>query len=119
MDMNLTVTADTSGLDNLATQTTDRLKDVLRIAAFQVEKTAKHLVPFDTGDTEGSIMPDFDDLDRLEVRIGPSTDYAPFLEFGSHGGRSKARPFMTPALENQRRAFISAITQVIEEGSRG
>lgn len=117
--MSLTVTADTSGLDNLATQTTDRLKDVLRIAAFQVEKTGKDLVPVVSGKTKGSIMPDFDDLNKLEVRVGPSTEYAPAIEFGSHGGRRKAKPFMTPALEKQRKPFLAAIAQVIEEGSRG
>jgi len=119
LNMNMTITADTTGLENLATQTADRLKDVLRIAAFQVEKTGKQLVPVDTGATKNSIRPDFDDLNKLEVRVGPSTEYAPFLEFGSHAGRRKARPFMTPALEKQRKSFLAAVAQVIEDGSRG
>ena len=86
---------------------------VVAIAAHNVEGRAKELVPVDTGATKNSIQPTFQS-GGLAARIGPSTSYAPFLEFGMH--RRRARPFMVPALEQNRQPFIDAVRELVRRG---
>ena len=95
----------------------ERLEEVVEIAARNVETHSKLLVPVDTGATKnsiqsfrvgnlalGSIPPRFDNYaqsnfqsnqDNISWRIGPSTWYAPLLEYGTTG--MPARPYMRPA----------------------
>ena len=87
-----------------------RLRAVVSIAAHNIERRGKEKVPVDTGATKDSIQPEFGSQ-GLSARIGPSTTYAPFLEFGTH--RMAARPFMVPALELERGPFIEAIKKVV------
>tara|TARA_R100001530_G_C4260833_1_gene140427 strand:+ start:304 stop:705 length:402 start_codon:yes stop_codon:yes gene_type:complete len=91
------------------------LQQVLRLAGLNVEKTSKVLVPVDTGKTRSSIYVDIGNIRNLEVRIGPTTEYAPFLEFGVDSGnrRRKARPFMTTAVEKEGPRLASAVAQIM------
>ena len=96
----------TRGLDRL-------LRNVVSVTAFNVEGKAKDKVPVDTGATKNSIAPNFPIEDRgLTARIGPSTDYAIFLELGTH--KMAARPFMVPALEAVRIPFGQAVEKALE-----
>ena len=59
--------------------------------------------------------------ERFQRRIGPTTEYAPYLEFGTGRGLHPAgRPFVIPALQLEEKAFIEAVAQtykqVIERG---
>ena len=69
----------------------------------------------DTGATMNSInaRPDDTDANGLSWKIGPSTEYAPFIEYGTVYMR--ARPFMTPALEQESPRFVEALRQVFNE----
>ena len=106
----ITVRVDTRVLDQLTGALKGRLRDVVQVAARNIEVRSKKLVPVDTGATRASITPTISE-DGLEARIGPTTLYAPYLEFGT--ARMEARPFMRPALEQERAAFLAAVGQVI------
>jgi len=89
------------------------------IAARNVEKDAKARIAawpaVDTGTTMNSIeaKPEggFMRGENLAWRIGPVTEYAPFIEFGTV--YMKARPFMIPALEGEAPRFKEAIAQLM------
>ena len=81
---------------------------VIQIAARNIEKRSKQLVPIDTGATMNSIeaRPE----GKMEWRIGPTTEYAPFLEFGTE--RMPARPYMIPSGEHERPRVRKAVAEL-------
>ena len=97
-----------------------RVPKAVEIAARNVEKGAKERIAawpaVDTGDTKGSIEAKpaggFTG-ENLEWRVGPVTEYSPFIEFGTK--YMKARPFMVPALEDERPRLIEALAQLMRE----
>ena len=100
-------------------QLEDKIKKVTEIAARHVEADAKVRIArppdraVDTGTTMNTINARRDDADGLSYKVGPSTEYAPFIEYGTIYMR--ARPFMTPALEAEGPRFLEAIRQIIRE----
>ena len=114
MDLKVEVTLNPNWrvLQSQVTQATE-------IAARNVEKDAKARIAawpaVDTGTTMNSIeaKPEggFMRGENLAWRIGPVTEYAPFIEFGTV--YMKARPFMIPALEGEAPRFKEAIAQLM------
>jgi|TARA_R110002020_G_scaffold329075_1_gene544991 HK97 gp10 family phage protein len=108
-------------------QVEERLSAALEIAARHIEAKAKEDVPVDTGATKGSINAKPGATASLSVfaqaisnvtgtlswRIGPTTEYAPFLEFGTR--RMAARPYMVPAIESERPKLVRAVKQLMSE----
>ena len=62
-----------------------------------------------TGATANSIGVDLED-GGLAASIGPTTSYAPYLEFGTR--RMSPRPFMGPALAAVEPSFTAAMEQL-------
>ena len=99
----------------------NRVTQAIEIAARNVEKGGKERIAawpaVDTGDTMGSIAAQpvggFMRGENLEWRVGPVTEYSPFIEFGTVYMR--ARPFMVPALESEAPRFREAIEQLMKE----
>lgn len=90
----------------------------VRKTAFDIEATAKDLVPVDTGATKASIFasnPDGSELDEhsMSAEIGPTTEYSPYLEFGT--SRMAPHAFMGPALDRHAPDFLHAVEQAIGE----
>lgn len=83
--------------------------------ALDVERIAKTRVPVDTGATRESITARID-RSALSATIGPTTYYAPFLEFGTR--RMAARPFMGPALEAVKPGYVAAMERIAEGAFR-
>ena len=110
------VTVDTRGLERAVAQMRPKLRQVIQIAARNVEAEAKRRVPVDTGATRNSIAVTTES-DGLGASIGPSTEYSAYLEFGT--SRMAARPYMRPALEKERGPFIAAVTATLREAERG
>lgn len=54
--------------------------------------------------------------DGMSASIGPSTNYAPFIEFGTRS--TPARPFMVPALLDHQQAFLDALKTDLENEGR-
>ena len=89
----------------------DDLAKVTQIAARNIETGAKRDVPVDTGATRNSISAN--ELGRFEWSVGPTTFYAPFLEFGTV--YMIARPFMNTNAEKERPRFVEAVRQITED----
>ena len=107
-EMNVQVKVDLKGLDTSGL--THFMKKVVFIAAHNVERRAKDLVLVDTGDTKGSIYVS-PSLPSMSHTVGPTTEYAPFIEYGTVKWAGKA--FMIPALEAEREGFQDAMFQVL------
>ena len=103
-------------LDRLTDHLAQRLDAVVEVSARRVEKRAKAIVPVDTGATKNSIAVHHSP-GSLMAEIGPTTHYAPYLEFGTR--HMAARPFMTMSLESERARFLEAVRQVLAGRNSG
>lgn len=65
----------------------------------------------DTTALANSITPTFS-ADGLTAVIGSNSDHAVITEYGT--ARMAPRPWLTPAAEGQRKAFVAAMKQVVE-----
>ena len=111
----------------------DKVQKAVEIGARHVEGDAKQRMAnwpaVDTGATMNSIQArkpmgmfaqfmqsigagGADDED-IEWRIGPTTEYAPFIELGT--SRMAARPSLVPALKQEEPKLREAITQIMQE----
>ena len=92
----------------------------IEIAARNVEKGGKERIAawpaVDTGATMNSIeakaVGGFIKGENIEWRVGPTTEYAVFIEFGTW--KMKARPFMIPALEDEGPRIEKAIKELMQ-----
>lgn len=64
----------------------------------------------DTGRLVGSISAS---VGELEAEIGAYVEYATYLEFGTRN--MSARPFMFPALEQERKTFVRKMDNAIKD----
>lgn len=80
----------------------------IRKSAFDVQRIAQQRAPVDTGALRSSIGVDLS-FGSLQAVIGPTVDYAPYVE---HGTRHQApQPYMQPAAD----AVIPGLTQALEQ----
>ena len=112
------IDVDTRNLDTLITTLAPRLEAVVEKGGRDVEARAKEIIVekdiIDTGATLNSTESRTTGR-PFQRRIGPSTLYAPFLEFGTRF--MAARPFMVPALESVRASVIAAAAAVFRIGA--
>jgi phage protein, HK97 gp10 family len=98
-----------------------RAQQVVRKTAYDIERTAKNLVPVDTGNLKSSIgHSDARAVGRsgsLAIEIGPTANYGLFVEFGT--SRMAPQPFMGPAADQHQGAFEQAMGQLGLEGLNG
>ena len=97
-------------LDPRWRQLEQEFQQVVEIAARHVETKAKDDVPVDTGATKNSINATQEG--ELAWRVGPTTEYAPFLEYGTR--YMIARPFLIPAVEVEAPRLEQALGQLIQ-----
>ena len=98
-------------LDPRWRQIGSQLEDVIQIAARNIEGRSKQLVPRDTGATLNSIQAR--PQGPMEWRVGPTTDYAPFLECGTV--YMKERPYMVPSAEHERPRVTKAVAELVKK----
>lgn len=101
------VAALAADLRDAAPRATVAAKTVVAKTAFDLGAIAQAIVPVDTGTTKNSIGAD---IDGLIAVIGPTTSYAPPLEFGTY--KMAPRPFMGPAADQVEPGFIEAMRQL-------
>lgn len=115
---------------------------VVRDGARRVQRRARDLVPVDTGILKGSILKEDLPLQRAS-EVFTSTEYAPYVEFGTRGHRVEAtnakalrwvgrdgkvhfaksvyipprppRPFMGRALNEERAGIINNMREYIKK----
>lgn len=86
-----------------------RVEAVVRAGAARIESGAKTRAPVDTGFLRGSIGYDVTVADTfVEAVIGPTADYAAFVELGT--SRMAPQPFMGPSFD----AEIDGIRHALE-----
>jgi HK97 gp10 family phage protein len=104
-----------------AATTGRRAQTVVRKTAYDIERTAKNLVPVDTGNLKGSIgHSDARAVGRsgsLAIEIGPTANYGIYVEMGT--SRMAPQPFMGPAADQHTPAFEQAMAQLGLEGLNG
>jgi HK97 gp10 family phage protein len=102
-----------------------KITQAIEIAARNVEKGGKDRITawpaVDTSRTVNSIQAKPVGIssigrglmrgENLEWEIGPNTDYSAFIEFGTRYMRP--RPFMVPALEDERPRLIKALSELL------
>ena len=113
-EMNVDVKVDMSKFAKAVEKYPDKIKEVVQIAARNIEKNSKMLITdlgaVDTGATRNSIFVS-PGTPSFSQQIGPTTEYAPFIEFGTRF--MPARAYMIPALEQERIRFMQAIVEVL------
>lgn len=80
--------------------------DTVAETVLLIETDAKLLAPVDTGRLRSSIHSEIAP-NRLSGFVATNVSYAPFIEFGTR--RQRAQPFMFPAYEKNRAAFLSRL----------
>ena len=126
---------------SLSDKSEDRIKDVIRNSAFNIESKAKKNINSNKSVKTGHLMRSVStDVKGLEATIHTSNlKYAPMVEFGTkahiirpknkkalywkgatrpikqvnHPG-SKAKPYLIPAFEDEKDKFINDLKEVIE-----
>lgn len=94
-------------------------QEALKIAAeaigLEVEKNAKQLAPFDTGRLRNSITHTVvSKPNGAAAVVGSAVEYAPFVELGTR--KSKAQPFLRPAVENHADEYRAIAESVLKGG---
>lgn len=84
-------------------------RDGLEAGARIVETYAKIAAPVDTGFLRSSIT--VDEVTPMEAIIGPHTDYAEHVEFGT--SRMEAQPYMRPALDEHENEIVDAVAATV------
>lgn len=98
-----------------ARQINEKASQVVRRVASNIVAISQREVPVDTAATKNSITavgPGGGPLTKgdLVAEIGPSTWYAPLLEYGTV--KMAPRPFMGPALDSQQQIFEDLLGEV-------
>ena len=78
-----------------------------------IQHNAQDIVQVDPQDTRRSIHYNlFTTRGGVGVEVGPTTHYAPHLEYGTQS--SRPYPFMIPAIDMMEHALFNAVTQIAE-----
>lgn len=110
--MTVTVVVEFDKFDDIAAALPAKTRAVVRKAAFDVEGQAKNRVPVDTGALKNSISVEIEG-DGLRAIVAPHMEYALAVELGTR--RKSAQPYMLPAAEAVRPAFIAACKAMLQE----
>lgn len=110
-------------LDTSGPYVAEKVDKIVRTYAHKIEANAKQIVPVDTGATRESIGTDVT-YDRsgpgvsVTAIIGPTTEYAWWLEVGTH--RMAPRAFMGPSADRYSGEFVDAVNAAADplEGRR-
>ena len=88
-------------------EVTRKAQLVVTKTAHDIEADAKSFAPVgDTGMLRNSISTTISN-GGLSAEIGPTVDYAPYLEYGTR--RMPPQPYMGPAAERRAEPFVKAI----------
>lgn len=85
----------------------DDVKRVVKTNGAQLKnkmvRNANFVKGYQTGTTKRHIFRNTKDS-GLTVEVGPTTEYSPYLEFGTRF--MEAQPFIRPALDEQKKEFV-------------
>lgn len=115
------VHVDTSEVDHLifdlgtaSVRVGEKVANVIRKTAHDIEADAKAFVPVDTGFLKNSISTDFEGdgrFARMSAEIGPTAHYGVYVEEGT--SRQNPQPFMRPAFDRRKEGLVKAMEKII------
>jgi hypothetical protein len=82
----------------------NEVADVITAGAAVVMTAQKLTVPVDTGATRLSIR--MYQITNNEWEIGPTTEYAPYIEYGTSNPNYPIQPFVVPSATGQNKASV-------------
>ena len=96
--------------------TSSEVINILGAGAAVIKTTQKLLCPVDTGATRASVKEYYDEGAKVSyVDIGPSTDYAPYIEYGTSNPNYPIQPFVVPsATGTSGRNAIKAVKDALD-----
>lgn len=109
--MSLTVRIEKDALPALGPKLRQKLSQVVRKTAADIEANAKVLVPVDTGALKASIQAK--PVNELTSDVDVGQEYGPHVEFGT--SRMGPRPYLTPSVEKLRPVFPQAIAAAVNQ----
>lgn len=109
MKLTYSITVDAKRLLQIGAQAQAKAERVLDVAALNIEANAKRNSPVDTGALRASIHVAKDG--KLSRIIGDGVEYGVYQEFGT--SRMPGRPWLGPAMESQRDAFLAAWKAIV------
>lgn len=108
--MTATVRLDVGPLKKLKDEMRPKAATIVKRTAFAVEGRAKINAPVLTGALRNSLHAE--PVNDLTWKVADGVLYGVFQEFGT--SRMAAHPFLTPAIESQRQAFLDAMKELFE-----
>lgn len=104
-------------LDVQGVAAAQKASQVVRSTAQRVVATGQQLVSVDTGATKSSIHASGPGglplaSSSLEAEVGPTTEYAPYLEYGTV--RMAPHAFMGPALDRHTPDFVAGLSEIVD-----
>lgn len=92
-----------SNVDEIKKQTDQAIMKALKTIGLKAEGYAKISLTeqgaVDTGRLRNSVTHQVD-MSENAVYVGTNVEYAPYIEFGTYGGKGmKARPYIRPSIE--------------------
>lgn len=111
MSKSLVITLDNSG--KISARTLALLSGVVKKTAADIEAGAKARAPVDTGFLRTSIQSEMTGESEATISVG--AEYGAFVEYGTR--KTPAQPFLTPAVDAARPAFLAAIKTAGARGS--
>ena len=98
---------------NKAEFTEQEVMDILIAGGVVMMSTQKLLVPVASGATLGSIHIE-PSGNKAEILVGASTDYSPFIEYGTSNPNYPVQPFIVPSATGRSKAnTIRAVSNAI------
>ena len=98
--------------------TVSEMLSVAKPMGLTVVNKQRQLVPVDTAATKNSIQPRVDDATTSQVvqNIGPSTDYAPSIEFGvTSKPNYPIQPFVRPSVNGNENMIINVASAAFKK----
>lgn len=86
----------------------DGVADAVGKAAFDIQKDAVKMAPYDTGTLAGSIQASVDETVGV---VFTDVEYAGYQEFGTY--KMAAHPFLRPAFDINAPKFVAAIQRML------
>lgn len=110
MSARIKITIQSNRFKQIAKKARKAVGAIVHKAAFDIEARAKSIVPVDTGMLKNSITTEFPN--EISAIVAPHTEYEQYVEFGTR--RQRAQPYMRPAAEKVRPAFVAACEKLEE-----
>lgn len=111
--MSISVSVDTSKLDEIIAKLPANRDKIVKAVAFEVLREAQQKAPVDTGALKANADVNTNYAGDGIMSVEFYQEYAPYVELGTY--KMAARPFLTPAVEAGEKKLVSLIKEGLIE----